>query len=285
MPNAIEEILRSIEGLDPFPHVAVQVFQLALLDETTPRDLVEVIQTDPGITAKVLRLSNSAAFGPRVEVTSLVEAANRLGTRVLTSMVWTTCAQGFYMGLGASSLSSNRQLWEETTTTAVACRMIAGMGHGVEPNLAFTIGLLQNMGHIVMDRFLTREREAIQRDIECGRLPIIAERRALGIHHAELGGRMAERWHFPDVLVQAIRHHHTPHTAIDHVAAAAVGNLGEAVACAALGQRGPDAPAYGIAVGAEELANLEHRDLPALREMLLEELERYRSLIEENARV
>jgi len=285
MPNTIEEILQTIEGIDPFPHVAVQVFQLALLDDTTPRDLVEVIQTDPGITAKVLRLSNSAAFGPRVEVTSLIDAANRLGTRVLTSMVWTSCAQGFYIGLGASSLDSNRQLWEEAATTAVAARMIANMGRSVEPNLAFTIGLLQNIGHIVLDRFLVREREAIQRDVECGHPPLVAERRVLGIHHAELGARMGERWQFPAVLVEAIRHHHTPHAAIEHAAGCAVGNLAEAIACTSIGDRGPDAAAYGIAHGAEDLARLQHRDLPALRDLLGEELQRYRSLFTSGARV
>ncbi len=277
--GTIHDILTSIESLEPFPPVAVQIFQLALLDDALPSQLVEIIETDPGVTTKVLRLANSAAFGPRVEVASLHDAANRLGTRILTSMVWTSIAQGFYAGLGQSNQGSNRQLWEEVATNAIASRMIAAAGGKVDPHMAFTLGLVQNIGHLILDRFLVSERESIQREIDNGKSPINAERAVLGIHHAELGARLAKRWSFPAVLVQAIRYHHAPHRAGEHKTAAAIGNVGEAFAAAVLSRKGPDTPTYGMASGAAELALVSREEFPALRDLLIAELDRYRDLI------
>ena len=220
MTNRLEEILSNIRDIAPFPQVALRAMKLNRQGDLTPGAIVDVIETDPGISAAVLREANSAARGARVACASIRDAGNQLGTRALNRILLKACASDCFSGLGESTPRSNRSLWNESLVTACTARFLANQTTGVDPDTAYTIGLIQNLGHIVLDRYLGESRNQIIEitqptgDRVASSLDLLkAERSVLGTDHAELGGKLAERWNFPEELADAIQHHHHPELA------------------------------------------------------------------------
>ena len=88
----LKDIVQDLRSLEPFPSVATRVLELASDEEVVPSELIEIIQLDPGLTAKVLRLCNSALYGFQREISTLQEAGNLLGVRALVNLVLTSSA-------------------------------------------------------------------------------------------------------------------------------------------------------------------------------------------------
>lgn len=279
MHPILKEVLLDIERLEPFPEVAVRVLELGMQENCGPMELVDVIRTDAGITSKVLNLANSTLRGLRITVGSVDQASVHLGTNALLNMVMTSASQSFYMGLGSSTPRSNRSLWEESVVNALASRRVAQRDGYSDPELAFTVGLLQNMGLIVLDRFLTRERDEILGCVETGMTVLRAERLMLGLSHAQIGARLAKRWNFPAVLIDAILHHHTPHLAVVDAQLCALTNLAEAVTWQILGHEGTTALSYGVSGQTIDMVGLEPRELPRIGRDVLVEFEHQRDLL------
>lgn len=209
MEAPIGEIVRQSKSLAPFPRVALRVMELSTRPQVVPKDIIDVIQVDPGLTAKVLKLCNSAYYGFQREIASIAEAGTRLGTETLANLVLTSCTGRYFRDYGGATGGSHDKLWKHCVANAISARILAENA-GIDRELAYTIGLLQNVGHLVLDRFVAAVRDALAEEVERGSTLLDAERRVLGMHHAELGARLLTRWGMPDVLVDTTRCHHTP---------------------------------------------------------------------------
>jgi HD-like signal output (HDOD) protein len=118
-------------------------------------------------------------------------------------------------------------LWERSIATAVAAGAIAQRSGRVDRHRAYTLGLLENIGQIVLLRFVPEHAERIAASVASGVDPIEAERAAYGVSHADIGARLARKWEFPELLVEAIRTHHDPRRSSGDLAMASVGHLAE----------------------------------------------------------
>jgi HD-like signal output (HDOD) protein len=271
----LEAILQNLRNLEPLPQVAVRVMELARRDGVVPRELAQVIQTDVALTAKILRLCNAAYFGFRRKIGALDEAAVRLGNRTLTNLVLTSCTGEWFRDLGASTEESRERLWRLSVTNALAANLLARMAGDIDPHRAYTVGLLQNLGHVVLDRWLLKERAAIEERTRRGKPQIVAEREVLGVDHAEVGAMLAERWYLPSQLVDAIRHHHAPAKAGEGSELATVAGLGEEITLALEEQDGVEALKL-IGVELESLSGLPPLEI---LETLREEVDQARELV------
>ncbi len=213
MQTTLRDIVAEIRSLEPFPGVALRVLEISGRKSVVPGDLIEVIQTDPAITAKVLKLCNSAYYGFQREVASLREAGNMLGIASLVNLVITSCANRYFKNYGGATDESQERLWKNAFTNALSARLLAEANGDIDAERAYTAGLLQNIGHLVLDRFMHEEQASILQQVQQGQLLLDAERRVLGLHHAEIGARLATAWGLPEVLIDTIRYHHTPEKA------------------------------------------------------------------------
>jgi HD-like signal output (HDOD) protein len=213
MRRSANEVLDQIKSIEPMPHVAMRVIELGSSEDVIPREIVDVIQTDAGITAKVLKLCNSAFYGFQREIASLPEAGNLLGCSTLVNLVVTSCTAMYFRNYGGQSAAAARRQWERSISTAISASLLADVQGGVDRHRCYTVGLLENVGHLVMERFLPDLRSELEATLASGATRLEAEHAVLGIHHGEIGAQLAERWDFPDVLVDAIRHHHAPQDA------------------------------------------------------------------------
>ena len=280
MPStALNDVLREIKSLEPLPQVAMRVLQLSREEDVIPRELVAVIQTDAGITAKVLKLCNSAYFGFRREIASLHEAGNLLGVSTLVNLVLTSCASKYFRDYGRDQGGSSRGRWEESVSNALASSMIAGMA-GVDKPRAYTAGLLMNVGHLVMDRFVPEKVEDLRAALREGADRLEAEQAVIGMDHAEMGCRLAQRWDFPEVMVDTIKTHHDPKTADLDPRLSSCAHLGEMVTQAVDLGEGLEGLAYPIRTSALRICGLHRSGFDKIEAQLRAEMQKARNLIE-----
>jgi len=172
-------ILDEVKSLETLPQVALRVMALSQDEDLVPRDLVEVIQTDAGLTAKILKLVNSAYYGFRREIASLPEAGNLLGTAKLISLVLTSCSARYFRHYGAQSGDAARRMWERSLSSALAAGLLSRARGGVERERAYTAGLLANVGQLVMARFLPEAEAELRSAISAGSPRLAAEEQVL----------------------------------------------------------------------------------------------------------
>ncbi len=280
MERPLKQILGELRSLEPFPRTALRMLELSLADDLIPNDLVAIIQADPGLTAKVLKLCNSAYYGFQRQIASLQEAGNALGSETLVNLVLTSCTNRYFRDNGGLQADEQDRLWQNSITNAISCRLLARVNGGVDPERAYTVGLLQNIGHLVLDRFLEDARDSIQREVLAGRSVLDAEHFVLGLTHPEIGARLATHWGLPDVLVDTIRFHHAPQHANVDQALAATAHLAETLSWAVGAGDGIEGLPYEVYAGAFDLAHTDKKSFAELPERLRADLSLARELLE-----
>ncbi len=275
-----KEVLDSIRTLSPWPPVAMRLLEISRQEDVTPSDLVAVLRTDVAFTARILKLTNSAFYGFQREVDSLQEAANRLGTNALVSLVLTSCVGQSFSGAERTDEVHARRLWEHSVMNGLAAGCLAGINGDVDRNQAYTAGLLQDLGCIVISSHLADVRDEVRRERNAGATVCEAERTVLGMDHAQIGARLLRRWDFPDVLVDAVLHHHDPENSTVSPALTSLVNLGAAVTKAVGLGEGLQNLTYGLSNSALGLAGLTHNQLERMEALLMSELLRARDLVQ-----
>lgn len=206
-----ERIIQRIPEIPALPAAATRVLNLVQDPGTGVGAIMEVIEYDPVLTTEVLRLANTAYFaGPRA-VGSLRDAGVLLGTERILQLVLATSMfpiarhplQGYDMPPG--------QLIRHSMAVAIGAEQLAALCGIAAPAPTFTAGLLSDIGKIALSSFLEVDAGPILQLAHTERLSFeLAERRILGIDHAEVGAMLLEAWAVPDSIVQVVRWHHDP---------------------------------------------------------------------------
>jgi putative nucleotidyltransferase with HDIG domain len=200
---SLEQVAKSAGDLPAFPAIAMQALQLSEDPKTSARQLQFIIAKDQALTARILKIVNSAMYAFQREVSTLSHAIAILGFETVRSIiVAATVRQVFPTGNKRGPGLINQLLWQHSWGAAVAARAIAvSVGHH-NVDEAFTGGLLHDIGKMV----LLKNREAFYGETSFHK----AETERFGFSHADVGALLASRWNFPSQLVQAISHHHDP---------------------------------------------------------------------------
>jgi putative nucleotidyltransferase with HDIG domain len=177
-------------------------------------DLVETLRCDNVLTAKLLRVCNSADYGLSEPVVSIDQALLLLGDNVIFRMV---CAVGFGGSLGAAAPGYDTEangLWTHSLSTGVGAEYLADVeSYGnFPPSTAFTAGLLHDIGKSVISKVLTpKDRADIRSKITGQSLSRDeAEKAVLGADHCEIGACLLKRWSLPEPILEAVANHHSP---------------------------------------------------------------------------
>lgn len=203
-----KEITDRIDELPQFPENVTMLQKMLNDPDVQMADIARRISTDPALTADLLKLVNSAAYlTARGKVDNIVQAVNLVGTRGLKNLLY---RYGTEKVLGEET-PETRQLWEHSSRTAFYAFSFA---RSVSKNTrilddVYVGGILHDMGKII---FAAAQPELIDRINAFARNKGITtqlfEDLAKGLNHAEIGGLIAEKWNFPEPLIEAIRYHH-----------------------------------------------------------------------------
>jgi putative nucleotidyltransferase with HDIG domain len=207
------QMLAKVRTLPPISNAALELGRLLGRVDSSNEDVVRILKQDPVLTAKLLRACNSSALGLKQRIASVDQALLILGHGQVFQMV---TALAFRDPLAAPLPAyglQNNDLWRHCLLSAKAGEIAVadGLDVGIDRSMAFTIGLLHDLGKLITGEFLTRQALiAIREHVVEGYPPVQAEREVLGTDHAEVGATLLYLWRLPEPLIEAISLHHQP---------------------------------------------------------------------------
>jgi len=210
------DILAKVRSVPSMPSVVVKLRQYLSDPEVSFDELAKVIEYDPGLTANLLQLANSAYFGWSRRIKTVKEAITRLGTNRIFQMVLCMSVAPLVRKPVKGYDMESDGLWQHSVATAICAEQIARIKNIPGAEEAFTAGLLHDMGKILLGTFIEVDVESIKELVTKDGLPFNeAERQVLGIDHAEAAAELLKYWKLPENVVAAARWHHIPAEAED----------------------------------------------------------------------
>jgi putative nucleotidyltransferase with HDIG domain len=204
-----DKLLKESERIEPVPQVIHQLMELVDDPDTPVSEITDLILYEPVVTANLLKLANSAAFGFKKKVDSVHDAVVLLGLRRVVEIILlnsvTKPLKSAQQGYGLEE----GHLWKQSVSCALLASAIAETVEAPKKHIVFTAALLKDIGVIVLDRHMREVMTRIREIMETESLSLVeAERQVMGIDHAHLGGRIAGNWNFSETLVNIIQNHH-----------------------------------------------------------------------------
>ena len=208
----IQAILESAPDAVPMPATATAILQKSSMPDTSGQEIADLLKSDPALTARVLRIANSAYYGLPRQVADIDNAVMLLGQKTIRNLVLTATMGGFgSQGVPGYGIGKGG-LFNHSLVVAQSAQTLSKEVSRSIPAEAYTAGLLHDIGKVVLSQHVEQRVTVIIETAETNHVSFgEAERTVLGINHAEVGATLAEKWELPDFLVGAIRaHHDTP---------------------------------------------------------------------------
>jgi HD-like signal output (HDOD) protein len=198
-----------IEDLPPIPSSVADVLRIANDPCSSSVDAERIVDRDAALTAKVLRVANSAAYGFRRRVESVREAVAMLGMRTLRETSAAMAVSALF-GREDSGLLDVKQLWAHSLASSLWTRQILLKGGFWDIDVTITAALLHDFGILVLARYYPEAYAETLQVAQSEGLPLhAAEERILGTSHARVAGALCAKWNLPVSITQLISHHHS----------------------------------------------------------------------------
>jgi putative nucleotidyltransferase with HDIG domain len=203
---SFEHIIRQIQELPSLPVVVLELLSSMDQDDTDVHVLAQKIELDQGLAAKTLRIANSSFYGMQSKVTSIPQAVSVLGFHSIRTVVTACALTGSFAPVSGGF--DFQAFWRHSLATAIAARLLAP--HlGVNPETAFTAGLLHDLGTLVLVTRFPAEHALVRSYRQAHDCQMAeAELAVIGIDHAQVGSALAAYWKFPEAIQQAVADHH-----------------------------------------------------------------------------
>lgn len=207
----LTKILNS-EELPTLPTVASKLISLTSREDTTLADIGDLVARDISLSAKILKVSNSAFYSFPQQIGSINQAVSILGINAVRSLVLSFSF--LTMKAGKTVSGFNFELfWERSLAAAVSAKLILEKVKGVDTEEIFVSGLLQNLGQLILARTFPTEYDEVLQSVEEDQYDLLAAEEAVfGLNHTVIGTEIAKSWGFPEKLQVPIQFHHAPET-------------------------------------------------------------------------
>ena len=190
--------------------VASKLIEITAKEETTALEIARLIAQDVSLSTKILKVVNSSFYNFPNEVGTIQQAVAILGTRAVRSLVLSFSFLHMERPRHGGGFSYEG-FWEESLAAAVASKLIMAKVSDIDPEEAFTVSLLQNLGKLILAcAFKEQYDDLLQRAEGSEKRLLELEVEELGATHAYIGGEAAKYWRFPDSLTVPIMYHHDP---------------------------------------------------------------------------
>lgn len=208
------EIDRCVHAVLPIPQVALKVLRMIRDSYCSMQDVAEEVRQDQVISAGVIRLCNSAFTAPRTKVDSIDRALVLLGEKMLLQIVVSAALKQFFSDSGKGYSLCKGGLFQHALVVAMVAEELAGFTGKTSPDIAYTAGLLHDIGKVVLDQYVASAYPFFYRRTQVEGIELCrAETDLFGVTHPEVGERLAESWSLPENLIDTIRYHHVPEQA------------------------------------------------------------------------
>ncbi len=209
-PELSLKLTAAVDAMPAFPKSVQRVLELTRDVNSTPKDLVEVIDKDPVLTVKILKVVNSAYYSLPKQITSVGHAVVYLGFNTIKNLALSIAAIGMLPASNEAGFDGQQYLLHSLATAAIA-KQLAQRVDGADPMDCFIAGLLHDFGKVVLAQFMPKEfRKALEASQGSNSSLHLALREVIGVDHAVVGAMLVEKWRFAPHLVEAIRSQYGP---------------------------------------------------------------------------
>jgi len=208
-PHPVDVVARQVKEISTLPQVALKVIEVARDPDAGAADLKAVVEGDPALSARVLRIVNSASCGVRSTVTNLHQAISYLGFSQVRNLAMTASVSEIFKKDEQVGSYCRSALWRHLVSVGICARMVASRCRIPDFEDAFLAGLLHDIGINLEDQRVHARFSDMIGSLGEGLSLSASEREWLGFDHCLLGERIAEAWGFPPTVRDAIRFHHS----------------------------------------------------------------------------
>lgn len=209
-PELSQKLAAAVDGMPAFPKSVQAILDLTRDVNCTPKDLVQVIDKDPVVTVKILKVVNSAYYSLPRQITSINHAVVFLGFNTIKNLALGIAAIGMLPKSNSAGFDVQQYLLHSLATASIA-KELGGKVDGADPMDCFIAGLLHDFGKVVFAQFMPAEfKKALDASQKDGSSLHKALRQTIGVDHTVVGGMLVEKWRFAPHLVETIQNMHGP---------------------------------------------------------------------------
>ncbi len=205
--------IEQIDSLPSLPAIVTRLIQVVNSPDTSAEDAAKLIQKDPALTTKMLRLANSAFYGIPRSISSVASAVVILGFNTIRSLVLSATVMKLFSNEKDLTIDKER-FWKHSIVCAMTAKSIVRQFINIrmmDPESAFCAGILHDIGKLIFSEFAQADYVDVTNYAREKKVPLlVAEKAVLGINHAEIGKILADKWALPLDLEYALVYHHDP---------------------------------------------------------------------------
>jgi HD-like signal output (HDOD) protein len=260
MSAAADRFFVGHHALPTMPEVATRLLKSFDDDNIGLSQVAALIEKDSTLTARVLRLANSAHYSPSHQIATVLDAAHALGLETLRNLAMAACMSGAFPNVKGLDRAT---FWRHSVATANYSRILARMqgADGGTADIAYLAGLMLRTGQLLM----ALDQPQLVADVEAHAAEpgsrFSLEEHRFGCTHADVTAMLAARWHFPQALIEAFKDANAPLAVRPFSLIAAVLHVAEVLADAA---EHHDEPVHALKLSVPELIEHMHLDLELL---------------------
>lgn len=207
-PELSQKLASAVDGMPAFPKSVQRILELTRDVNSTPKDLVEVIDKDPVVTVKILKVVNSAYYSLPKQITSIGHAVVYLGFNTIKNLALSIAAIGMMPKDNASGFDVQQYLLHSLATAGLAKQLAMKMD-AADPMDCFIGGLLHDFGKVVFAQFMPNEFRSALQDSRDNAIALHATlQKSIGVDHFVVGAMLVEKWRFAPHLIETIRFQH-----------------------------------------------------------------------------
>ena len=200
-----QQLVAEFKDIPPMPNVMVKALSVIKNPATGIVELAKIMQVDQAIATKALSLVNSSFYGFRQKITSINKALVILGMMKAKNIIMSLALKQMMTAQGS------RELWEHSIKCAVASELLAKEFKVINPDDAFVIGFLHDIGKILLNTKNPLKYSKIKYIASQGNANLVdLENAQFGTNHCVLGAFISKKWQLPVILTNCIRYHHDP---------------------------------------------------------------------------
>jgi putative nucleotidyltransferase with HDIG domain len=190
--------------------VVTQLLEALENPESTAQDVEAILSRDPAMSAKMLRLANSAYYGRSGQVSKISTAAVVLGFNTIKSLAMSASVIQSLKGFGGRAMNQDR-FWGHSLGCGMAARLVSPRFPTLDPEEAFTVGLLHDLGKLLLGQFVEDEYDRVVKEMQqSGQELHLIELQRLGMSHAQVGAWLVRKWTLPAAVCEPVEKHHDP---------------------------------------------------------------------------